>query len=377
MIPGKKIKILYLITGLNVGGAEVMLWGLVKNLDKEKFEPVVVSIIPIGEIGKKIQKEGIKILSLNAKFKYNLFIFLKLISILKKEKPQILHLHLFHADFLGRITGKISRVPIIISTIHNVNFGGKLREKLLEYTDKFCDLGIVVSQMVAEVMIEKGVISGRKLKVVYNGIELKNFDLDKDISREKIRKKLGIRKNQNALISVGRLFKAKGYPYLVDAINILKKKYPDIRLLILGEGPERKKIEEQVKELRLEKNILLLGQKENVLEYLASTDVFVMPSLWEGFPMALLEVMAFGLPVVAARVGGVPEVIEDNENGFLVEPKSPDALAEKIDYVLSLSTKKKTEICKRAKKTIEEKFSLKKMVKEYENLYQKLLEKNK
>ena len=314
----KKTKILYLITGLHVGGAEMVLYRLLKKLNREKYEPVVVSIIPIVGIGERIEEEGIKILSLNAKFKCNPLIIWRVISIIKKEKPQILHSFLFHANFLGRVIGKLRNVPIIISSIHNEYFGGILREKLLKWTDRFCNITTIVSKGAAERMIDLKVVSKNKLKVIYNGIDLENFPFRKLEARTKIRKELNIEENKKILISVGRLHEAKGCPYLIKAMKILKEKYPHILLIVLGEGPEGKKIEEQIKELKLEKNILLLGQKENISEYLNASDVFVMPSLWEGLPIALLEAMACGLPVVATRVGGVPEVVEDGKSSFLV-----------------------------------------------------------
>jgi len=373
----KKTKILYLITGLHVGGAEMVLYRLLKKLNREKYEPVVVSIIPIVGIGERIEEEGIKILSLNAKFKCNPLIIWRVISIIKKEKPQILHSFLFHANFLGRVIGKLRNVPIIISSIHNEYFGGILREKLLKWTDRFCNITTIVSKGAAERMIDLKVVSKNKLKVIYNGIDLENFPFRKLEARTKIRKELNIEENKKILISVGRLHEAKGCPYLIKAMKILKEKYPHILLIVLGEGPEGKKIEEQIKELKLEKNILLLGQKENISEYLNASDVFVMPSLWEGLPIALLEAMACGLPVVATRVGGVPEVVEDGKSSFLVELKNPRGLAEKIIKTLEMSEEERKKMGERGRKIVEKKFSIEQMVKEYENLYQELLEKNK
>lgn len=373
----KKTKILYLITGFHVGGAEMVLYRLLRKLNREKYEPVVVSIIPIVGIGERIEEEGIKILSLNAKFKCNPLIIWRVISIIKKEKPQILHSFLFHANFLGRVIGKLCNVPIIISSIHSEYFGGILREKLLKWTDRFCNTTTIVSKGAAERMIDLKVVSKNKLKVIYNGIDLENFPFRKLEARTKIRNELNIEENKKILISVGRLHEAKGCPYLIKAMKILKEKYPYILLIVLGEGPEGKKIEEQIKELKLEKNILLLGQKENISEYLNASDVFVMPSLWEGLPIALLEAMACGLPVVNTRVGGVPEVVEDGKSGFLVELKNPRGLAEKIIKTLEMSEEERKKMGEHGRKIVEKKFSIEQIVKEYENLYQELLEKNK
>jgi len=368
-----KIKILYLVTELKTGGVKTLILGLVKKLDRKKFEPVVVSITPIAEIGKKIEEEGVKVLSLSANFKYIRYsplIVLRLISIINKEKPEILHSHIFSADFLGRIIGKFCKVPIIISTIHNEKFGREFYEKLLKYTEKFCDMTTIVSQNVAKVMVEKKVVSEGRFRVIYNGIELNSFNLDKDLMRKKIRSELNLKENQKVLISVGRLTEQKGYPCLIEAFNNLIKKYPDLALIILGEGEDREKLEREVKIKNLKENISFLRNKDNVPEYLAASDVFVSSSLWEGLPLSILEAMASRLPVIATQVGGVPEIIKEGETGFLVEPKNSKALAEKIGYLLSLPQEERKKVGEKGRKLVEEKFTLDKMVKSYENLYE-------
>ncbi len=375
MVVKNRIKILYFITGLKTGGAEIVLYNLVKEIDKERFEPIMISILSLTEVGEKIKKSGIPVLSLNAKFKFNPFIFFRLLSILKKEKPIILHTFLFHTDFLGRIVGKFCKVPIIISSIRNEYIGGSLRERLLQFTDKFADVVVIVSQKVEEKMIKARVVSPQKSIVIYNGIDINKFKFQDEEKRKEIREKFNLKESNKVLISVGRLFKAKGYPYLIEAIKILKEKYPEIVLLILGEGEEREKLEKLIRKDNLDKNIFLLGRKENVADFLNVADVFVLSSLWEGFPNVILEAMACGLPVVATNVGGVEEIIEDNVSGFLVEPKNPSALAKKIEFVLNLNSGKRKEIGKKGRKTIEEKFSLGKMIKSYENLYEKLFKK--
>ncbi len=371
----RKTRILYLITGLNIGGAEVVLYNLTKKINKKAFEIVVVSIIPIGEIGKKIEKEGFKVLSLNAKFKYNPLIFFRFLKILRKEKIDILHAHMFHANLLGRIAGKMCRVPIIISTIHNENFGGKTRELLICHTRLLGIKTVVISKKVGETMLKKRVVSKKEIVVIENGIDTEEFSPREDDNIKKTRTSLGIPKGIPVFLSVGRIEEQKGYPCLIDALEILDRKGINFCMLILGEGREREKIENLVKEKKLNKKIYLLGNKKNVKEYLTASDMFIMPSFWEGLPLALLEAMASGLIVVATEAGGIPGVINDKENGFLVEPKNSEVLAEKIAYVLNLPEEERKRIENKARKAIRKRFSSEKMIKEYEKIYEKLLEK--
>jgi glycosyltransferase involved in cell wall biosynthesis len=368
----KRIKILYLITGLNIGGTEMVLYRFLKRLNREKYEPLIVSIVPIGEIGKRIKREGFLVLSLNAKFKLNPFIFWKFILILKKEKPDILQSFLFHGNFLGRIAGKLSGVPVVISCNRNINIGGWIREQLIRYTGWLSDFNTANSQIAARELIKKKVYPKEKLKVIYNGIDVSDFDISRN---ERIRKELKILPDKFLLISVGSLTEQKGYPYLIEAVKMLIDKYPGLVMIILGEGPKRESLQSQIERNNLKDNILLLGNKDNVAEYLSVSDLFVLPSLWEGLPNVLLEAMASGLASIATDVGGVSEIIQDEENGFLVNPKNSAILYQKIDYALSLPKEEREVIGKRAKETISDKFSLQKMVREYENLYSEMLNK--
>lgn len=350
----------------------MMLYNLISGLNKEKYEPVVVSFLPNGEMATKLQKVC-RIASLNVKTKYNPFYFLKLTRILREEKPEILHSHLFHANFAGRLAGKISKVPIIISTVHSPNIGGILRERLLKWTDKFSNINVFVSRAVAKYFIEeKKVSKWEKARVIYNGVDVKKFFSDNKIQAKKL---LNFPSNKPILIATGRLANSKGYPQLIEAMKLLKESGRDFQLLILGEGEKRQELENLVRNRKLEDRVKLLGYIGNVPDYLKAGDVFMMSSLWEGFSLSLLEAMASGLVPIATSVGGNPEVIENGVNGFLAEPNNADDLFKKIRQVLDLPAKDWARMGEKSKSTVQEKFSLKKMVWDYDNLYQELLDK--
>jgi len=363
----KVIKIIQFITGLNTGGAEMVVKDLALNIDKDKFEIVVISILPIGKIGEEIKKSGVKVLSLNAKFKYNPIIAWKLFNILKKQKPDILNTHLFHADLMGRIIGKLSKIPKIISTFHSIDIGSKKRELIISFIKDKSDMNIAVSKIVASEMNKKKLSKSGNIKVIYNGVNLEKFPFK---NKHESRKKLNIDQNVNLFVSTGRLTKAKGYNYLIKTVKEIKS---NSLFIILGEGIERESLEKEIKNEDLANKIILKGNVTNVNDYLQAADFFIMPSLWEGFSVALLEAAATKKIIISSNVGGAPEIIENNKNGFLVEPANTKQLVEKINYVLSLSNKEKEKIANLARETVEESFSLDKMIKEYENLYLKLL----
>jgi len=345
----------------------MMLKDLTLGLDREKFEVAVISIAPIGRVGEMIKKDGVRVLSLNVGFKYNPLIIWRLFQVLRKEKPDILHTHLFHADILGRIVGKLAGVPKIITTIHNINIGGAIREFIIRVTKNFVDYNIAVSNIVAENAIEKKMADKRKLALIYNGVDLQNFPIK---NKSDVRAKLKISQNKTMLVSVGSLTKQKGYNYLLDAVKEINS---DFLFFILGEGPERRALEEKIAKDGLAERVILTGNVTNVNDYLQAADVFVMPSLWEGFSIALLEAAASKKIVVATDVGGNSEIIQDGKNGFLIKPREAEVLAKKIEYVLDLSEEEKKKIEERVRKTIEENFSIDKMVRKYANLYSKLI----
>jgi len=361
-------KIMYLITGLSTGGAEMLIRDIVERIDSDRFEIVVVSILPLGQIGKQIRDFGIKTLSLGALNKFNPQSLWLLLKILREEKPDILHTHLFHADILGRIAGTMSKVKCIVSTIHNVEFGGFFREKLLSRTRFLVDMNIAVSNMVANNAVEKGIVSNDKVQVVYNGIDLEKFSI-KD--KMKMRDDLNLDKDKSVFVSVGSLTQQKGYQYLLEAV---RENNINSLFIILGEGAEQANLENMLKEYNLKDKIILKGNVNNVNEYLQAADFFVMPSLWEGFSVALLEAAWAGKVIIATDVGGNGEIIRDTKNGFLIPAKDAQKLANKIKHVLSLSLGERQHISQQVKKEVKDKYSIKQMVSNYEGFYNYIMQ---
>ncbi len=360
-----KIKIIQFITGLNTGGAEMVVKDLVLNLDKKKYELLVVSILPIGQIGKMIKNSGIKVISLNAKFKYNPIIIFKFFKLLKKEKPQIIHSHLFHADIIGKIVGKICKVPVIINTHHSTNMNGKFREKVINLTKNLVNFNIAVSNQTLKIITKKRLINNN-YKIIYNGISIKNFPYK---NKNYIRKNLNINENAKLGLLVGRLIKEKGYIYLIEAVEKLKNNF---LFIILGEGSERHFLENEIRKRGLENKIILKGNVSNVNDYLQAADFFLIPSLYEGFSLALLEAAVSEKIIITTKVGIALEIIENNKTGFLIKRKNSQEIADKINYILNLPEQKKKQIEKNVKKIVEHKFSIEKMINEHERLYDNL-----
>jgi len=366
----KKIKILYLTTSSKLSGTEKMLYELVKGIDKEKYEVMVCTIKDDldSQLLDRLRKEGIKTACLDLDKKWKIWRVFKLFKIIKNFNPKILQSFLFFDNILARIFGKLAGAPIIISGQRSAEtYRPKIRNFFDRITINLADYIVSNSEAGKRIVIERDGFPEEKVKVIYNGINLDKTGQQLKARRSKAITKIGF---------VGRLSTEKGLNYLIEAVSILKNKMNDFVVLIIGDGPERKKLEKLTYENGVEDVICFLGYKEKAWQYMQEFDLFVLPSLWEGFPNVIIEAMAQNVLVVATRVGGVPELIKDNETGFLVKPRDGKALAERINYVLNLPEKEKKKIEENARRVVKKEFSIEKMLKEYEKLYASLIHNN-
>lgn len=365
--------VLFLITSLNVGGAEMMLYKTVKYLDKMKFKPVVVSMVHPGHAGEMIRNLGITVYSLGMKEGFpDPRAFYNLIKIIHQEKPLIIYSWMFHADLLGRIAGKLARIPVVISSVRNENIGGRRRERILSITDFMVDKVVAVSKAAGEQQVTRGVTKRVKLEIIYNGIEMSSFNLLPCFQKEGFKKKLAVPHDHQVLISIGRLVAQKNHELLLRAFAGILSAMNNCTLIVVGDGSLREQLKKLAIELGISDNIEFLGTRTDVTELLAVADIFVLTSLWEGLPNVVLEAMAAGKPVLATAVGGTPEIIVEGETGFLVEPDI-DLVTKKLKEAISLSPEEKHAMGNAARKRIEANFTMEKCVEKTQTLFNILL----
>lgn len=369
----KPVKIAHIITDLDIGGAEMMLLKTLRNVKDKKYEHFVISLDPKRDaLRKEIEQEGFKVYALSLSARNFLFSFIKLFMILRKEKPKIAHSYLFHADIFGRIAAKLAGVPIVVSSLRNENIGGRMRELILGMTDFCVDRVTAVSRNVAELHIRKGTTKKKDVTIIYNGVE---FETSEGKNRSAIRQGLGIGKDVFLLLTIANLEPKKGHIFLLEALSKLKNKGYGFKMFIVGSGKEANRLEDEIKNRDLKNEVLLMGRIRNLSDLLSAADVFILPSLWEGLPNALLEAMSAGLPVIATRVGGIPEVLTDGETGILVDPKDSGALAGAIERLLR-DEKLRAVLSRNAQEYTKKYFDIKNTVVELDRFYAELLEKD-
>ena len=347
-----KIKLLYLITSLEFGGAQMGMVRILNNLPKSKYEIKILSITSSNDIEDKIDKEYISIIKLNIDSKKHIIRLMKdLFKIFQDFKPEILICSLYHATIFGRIIGKLTKIPVIINWLHSEYFGNIFR-KITDYlTARFSSHILADSHFVYDIA-KKKFKNMENISVVHiGGLDLNLFPQVKHQKRKKIR-----------IGSIGSLRNPKNYSFLIE----LFKELPHFCVAeIAGDGPQYSKLQKMIHENGLEKRFLLKGKVTNIPKFLSELDIYVQTSLWEGLCISVIEAAACGLPIVAFKVGGIPETVQDGINGFLIRPGNLNEFKEKL-LKLIFDFNLRRMMGMHSRRIAEEKYSLDKMVKKFD-----------
>lgn len=362
------MKILLVITGLGMGGAERQVLDIAKKF-QESGEDVSILFLT-GEATAKNIPKNIKITKIEFKKNF-LKSFLELRKFLLKENPDIVHSHMVHANIITRITRIFTKIKKLVCTAHNKYEGGSARILAYRLTDSLADITTNVSQEAVNEYIKNKAAPKNKITCIYNGIDTEKFKPNISHRLEK-RDQLGLKK-KTIFLAIGRLTEAKDYPNLLHAFYkfLSLKKKQDYHLLIVGDGPKREEITSIIKKLELEKNVTLLGIRDDVNELMNAADYFVLSSAWEGFGLVVAEAMATEKIVIATDSGGVAEVL--NGNGYLVKPKDSNALCDAMIEATLLSMEDKKIKGEKSRMHIINNFSLDSISNKWIHLYKSLI----
>lgn len=373
----KKFRILYLTTTSQLYGAEKMVYELSKRINKDRFEPMVCTIKDDldNQLLSQLRKEGVKTACLKIEKKWEVWKAIHFFSIIKNFKPDILQSFLFFDNILARIFGKFMSIPVIISGQRNVEIHrSQLRNFIDRVTLPLADYIVSNSKAGKQILVNREKIDEKKIEVIYNGIDIQDFNKKQKADLADLFTSESFFSNKFIVGFIGSLTQQKGLNVLFEAAAELKEKSLNIILVLIGEGKRKQELEQLTKELGIEDIVYFTGYKDMGWKFMRLFDVLVSPSLWEGMPNVVIEAMAQGIIVVATNVGGIPELIEEGKDGFLVESKNIHALVDKISYIFNLPEEKRIEIRENAQKKIIKNYSIEKMVREYESLYQDLLQ---
>jgi glycosyltransferase involved in cell wall biosynthesis len=242
-----------------------------------------------------------------------------------------------------------------------------------QLSERYVEQFIVVSDSLKKTLIQKRGISSQRVIKIYNGIELDQYHPDAECGN--LRKQWGIPDHVPLIGAIGRMVWQKGFEYLIEAVPEIMRVVPEAGFLLVGDGPLKDKLKVKSEKLKVADRIIFTGFRGDIKDIIAAIDILVIPSLLEGFPMITLEAMAMGKPIIATRIDGIVEQISDGEEGILVPPGDPDALAKAIIRVLT-DTKSGKTMGVAGRKKVEQEFSVEKMVSETEKVYMSLLKGN-
>jgi len=382
-----KLNVLLLNTQMEAAGAQKAMLELARGL-KQRGHPVTVvtmydkdSYVPLFEeqynldiIDLEMKQPGERNLLTQA---WRFVRGLRLYRLMRAQRPQIVQTFSHYSNILGPLIAWLARVPVRVSS---QRMSLKDYPAWLLYLDRIVANSFLTHKMVAvsegtrRFSIEEEGIRSDKLVTIHNGINVERFSIDLSPKAEQnLRQALRLEPDSLIILTVARLHPQKGHKYLIEAIPRILRDFSQARFLFVGEGELTEELKAQVRGADLEKYVRFLGVRQDVPQLLAISDLFVLPSLWEGLPNSVLEAMAAGVPVVATYVDGTPEIIDDGDTGLLTPPADPVALEQAIRRLLK-DESLQTSIAKAAKKHVERKFSRDANTIAFIDLYQSLLD---
>jgi len=369
----EKHKICHLVVADGISGAENHLLKLVPSLNREKYEVHLIVMSPHVQVYEDFLRhcQGVKVIFVPLGGKMNPLNLVRLIRLFKRERYDLLHTHNSRADVYGLLAGKMAEVKILMTSIHGyqrydeINPLFKIRGWILR---KFSHRVITISDALKELIAENEGVDKEKMDTIYYGLEPPGLEEEGKTVREEFH----LDPDTPLLVDVGRLIPVKAHDTLIQALVRVVPSFPNIRLFIVGDGVLKKDLKDLARKLGLEEHVLFTGYRKDVPRFMKVADLFVFPTLGEGFGLVLLEAMAFRKPVVATKVMSVPEIVENGKSGLLVSPRDPEELAEAILQLLK-DKKKAKFFGERGFEILSSKFSIEKMVGETERIYDRLL----
>lgn len=371
--------VLHLISSASYGGAEAQILELGRGQVRDG-QQVSLLVLHRSKQGRAIhplvptaRRWGITVTQFEDRVRFPLWLIPQIVRQLREGGFDLLHTHGYKADLLGIIAAYMVKIPTV-ATIHG-------------YTDAFpavrvykhLDLlvlrrfpkVIAVSNCLRQELIAAG-LAPHRVVTVYNAIAPEVFVSAVRTDRRKVRAELGIGPNEPVVLTVGRLNPEKGHRYLLESAQLACQHIPSLRVLIVGEGPLRDKLEASARSLHLDAVVSFLDWRDDVASLMAASDLFVLPSTRESFGLVILEALALGVPVIATRVGGVPEIIRPGESGILVEARDAEALAKAMTWALT-NRRQVGQLARQGQAMVRQRFSVETMVKATNRVYHEVM----
>jgi glycosyltransferase involved in cell wall biosynthesis len=384
--PSRPIRTMHVITRLNIGGAAMHVIQLNSGLEHKGYDCLIVTgsegpnerSMRDAAIEHRLRLEFIPDLGREIAPKRDLVALIKLYRLMRRERPHIVHTHLAKAGFLGRIAARLARVPIVLHSSHGHIFHGYFsprKTRVFLMMERLCGCLstriIVSSDRLRDEIAGFGIAKKERIEVIPYGFDLAAFALQPRPVGQ-FRHSLDLPEGIQLIGTVGRLVPIKNIPLLLESLSIARQQNAEIHLVIVGGGELRVELETRVRNMGLADTVVFAGWQPDLLNVYADLDAIVLSSDNEGTPVALIEAMAAGCPVVATHVGGVPDLVTDGETGRMVPPRDPEALARAL-LALFDEPEKTSQMALRAQQRVLERHQARRVVADVDRLYQELL----
>jgi glycosyltransferase involved in cell wall biosynthesis len=362
------IRILHTIDTTGPGGAETVFISLIKGLDHQKFDPTVI-IRGSGWVCNELLKIGIKPIFINSRGSFNLRYLFELVYVIRQKKIDLIQSHLLGANLYSSLVGIVCNIPVI-STFHGfVDMRDKERFSSIKrwIINRGSVRLVFVSDKLKDFYVTSKGFSKKKSVTIYNGVDTLSYKPQPD---NNIRERLGLGPDNVLVGSVGNIRPAKGYNYLLEAARLVINQYPQFRFVVAGEGSGKlyESLLDLRKRLELDNHFFFIGFEPDVSRFMNNLDIFVLPSVSEGFSISTIEAMACGVPVIVTQSGGPEEIVSNAENGLLVRASSSIELANSISK-LFMDTGLKQKLISRGLETATTRYSIKSMINNYCSIY--------
>jgi glycosyltransferase involved in cell wall biosynthesis len=387
---GEPIRVLRVIARLNMGGPALHVAYLASGLRERGYETTLLA----GEVGRGEQSMayvadqlGVEVTTIPHLHReispiHDLLATFRVARIMREQRPHILHTHTAKAGAIGRLAALLAgraRPPIVVHTFHGHvlrGYFGPLRARVFRWLERLlapvADALIAVSPEVRDDLVALGVAPASKFTIVRLGIRLEERIGADRVARDETRRALGVVDDRFVVGWIGRMTGVKRVDDLLRAFKILRERRIDACLCMVGDGPDRERVEQLASELGVVRNCLFLGYREDVGQFFSAFDAFVLPSGNEGTPVTAIEALAGGCPVVATRVGGVPDVVRDGEDGFLVEPGALVQLADRLE-LLATDPVLQARMGAAGRERVLSRYSVERLIDDVDRLYRELL----
>lgn len=372
----RRIRIAFLIDTIDekMGGTETQLAMLLDRIDRDRFEPYLCFLRDSAWFRTRRclwRQYNVDIASFYHPVSFARI--LRFAGFLRRECVDILQIHFRDSNIAGTIAAKVARVPIVLATRRNAGYWhNPLELGLLRLLNPGASAFVVNSQAVKQHVRDVEGIPEEKIELIYNGVALDAFRADEASVREEVRTEIGIPANSPVVILVANLRPVKAIDVFLQSIRIVAADHPEAHVLIVGDGPERERLQGMARSLGLSKRVHFLGSRTDVPRLLKASDVGVLSSNSEGLSNAIIEYMAAGLPVVCTAVGGNPELVTDDVNGYTVPAGDSQAMATAMTRLLADPVRARG-LGLRGRAMADEMFDVSKCVARTQSLYERLM----